>query len=78
MQGFSYQGGDHRKTKKGKDEEEMREDAPNPPETRGPKEWGSLVGWGQGGGDILLKMGRKKRGMGWGAVKEADWEEDAV
>jgi hypothetical protein len=24
----------------------VREDAPNPQETRGPKEWGGLVGWG--------------------------------
>ena len=24
----------------------MSEDSPNPQETRGPREWGSLVGWG--------------------------------
>lgn len=59
MQGFSYQGGDHRKTKKGKDEEEMREDAPNPPETHSePHGVGSFGGvrvgissWRQGLGD---------------------------
>jgi hypothetical protein len=46
----------------------VREDEPNPQETGGPREWGGgLVGWGWGGGDILLKMVRG--GMGCETVK---------
>ena len=36
----------------------VKEDAPNPQETRGPREWGGLVGWGWGWGH-LLETGRK-------------------
>ena len=44
----------------------VREDAPNPGETRGLRKWGGLLGWESG--DILLKMG-------WG-VKSMDQEGD--
>jgi hypothetical protein len=35
----------------------VREDAPNPQETGGPREFSSLVKWGWEGGVILLQTG---------------------
>jgi hypothetical protein len=38
----------------------VREDAPNPQETRDPREFRGLVGWGLGAGDILMETGDKE------------------
>lgn len=44
----------------------MSEDAPKPQETRGPSEWGGLVGLG-GGGNTLVEIGGG--GMRFGTVR---------
>jgi hypothetical protein len=36
----------------------VKEDASNPQETWDPREWGGLVRWEWGKGNILLEMGR--------------------
>ena len=51
------------------DLDSVREDAPNPQETGGPRELGDLVGWRDG--DILLEKGEgircgTVRGLLWG------------
>ena len=37
----------------------VREDTTNPQETSGSREWGGLVMWGLGSGDILLETGEE-------------------
>jgi hypothetical protein len=44
----------------------VREDAHNPQETGGSREWRGLVGWGIGGGDIFVETGGWRGGRGWG------------
>ena len=44
----------------------VREDAPNPQESGGPREWGGLVGWGVGEGrDIHMKTGARSGEEVW-------------
>jgi hypothetical protein len=43
--------------------------APNPQETGGPREFRNLVGFGVGGGDILVEAEGGGGGMGCGTVK---------
>ena len=45
----------------------FRDDAPNPQETGGPREFRGQLGWEIGGGDILLETG-EWGGMGCGIV----------
>jgi hypothetical protein len=60
----------------------IRENAPYPQETEGPREWGSLVEWE--GGDILVEMGEGvgrvvvegRYGM-WDSQR-VDWEGDKI
>lgn len=42
----------------------LREDAPNPGNTRDPREWGGPVGWAVvvGNGDIFLETRRRRNG----------------
>jgi hypothetical protein len=47
----------------------LGEDAPNPQETGGPREFRGLVESGLGGGDILLGGSSGGGGMGWETVR---------
>ena len=46
----------------------IRNDAPNPQETKGTKEFRVLVGWEIGNGDILMETRVWRGGMGCGTV----------
>ena len=47
----------------------MREDAHNPQETGGSREWRGLVGWGIGGGYIFVETGGWRGVMGCRTVR---------
>jgi hypothetical protein len=52
----------------------VRNDAPNPPETQDPSEWGGLVGWGWG-------MGGGEWGVGtsfWKQEEEEVWDRERL
>jgi hypothetical protein len=47
----------------------MKEDAPNPQETECPREWGGLVRWRVGWGNILITQGRWRSYEMWNSRK---------
>jgi hypothetical protein len=55
----------------------IREDTPNSQETGGPMEFRGLVGWVVGGGDILMKIGVRKRYKMWNSQR-ANWEGNKI